>query len=84
MWLNEDWIHCEGEFRYLAPFSQVSNTYTNKIDTFFAYGSANSDQLPHFKVLGNNLFGLEDMHGGGDHDNDDLIIGFKFDPVSIG
>jgi phosphodiesterase/alkaline phosphatase D-like protein len=57
---------------FLAPFAQVNG------ETFFAYGSANRDGLNHFRTLGNNFFGLEDIPGGGDLDFDDLVIKFDF------
>ena len=47
-------------------------------NTFFAYGDANGDGISHFRSLGNNLFGLEDLYGGGDLDYDDLVIIFNF------
>jgi len=56
---------------FLAPFAQVNG------NTFFAYAAANSDGISHFRTLGNNLFGLEDILGGGDLDYDDLVIGFN-------
>jgi hypothetical protein len=37
--------------------------------------------LSHFRSLGNNLFGLEDIVGGGDKDYDDMVIGFNFSSV---
>lgn len=61
---------------FLAPFAQVNG------NTFFAYGAANTDGISHFRALGNNLFGLEDLLGGGDRDFDDLLIGFNFDAVA--
>jgi hypothetical protein len=61
---------------FLAPFAQVNG------NTFFAYGAASTDGFSHFRALGNNLFGLEDMVGGGDRDFDDLVIGFNFDAVA--
>ena len=61
---------------FLAPFAQVNG------NTFFAYGAASADGLSHFRALGNNLFGLEDIVGGGDRDFDDLVIGFNFDAVA--
>jgi hypothetical protein len=57
---------------FLAPYALVNG------NTFFAYGAANSDGISHFRSLGNNLFGLEDISGGGDRDYDDLVIGFNF------
>jgi hypothetical protein len=60
---------------FLAPFAQVNG------NTFFAYGAANTDGLSHFRSLGNNLFGLEDIIGGGDKDFDDVVIGFNFTTI---
>lgn len=60
---------------FLAPFAQVDG------NTFFAFGKANSDGINHFRVLGNNLFGLEDLLGGGDRDFDDLVFGFNVSHV---
>ena len=60
---------------FLAPFAQVN------AETFFAFGAANSDGISHFRSLGNNLFGLEDIAGGGDLDYDDLVIGFNFTSI---
>ncbi|MGA0887886.1 MAG: DUF4114 domain-containing protein [bacterium] len=61
---------------FLAPFAQV------KGNTFFAFGAANQDGISHFRSLGNNLLGLEDVLGGGDRDFDDVVMGFNFTTVS--
>ncbi|EAU75404.1 DUF4347 domain-containing protein [Synechococcus sp. RS9916] len=61
---------------YLAPYAKVQS------NTFFAFAKANADGISHFRVLGNNVFGLEDQFGGGDRDFDDHIIGFQFDSVT--
>jgi hypothetical protein len=60
---------------FLAPYALVNG------NTFFAYGAANSDGISHFRSLGNNLFGLEDVFGGGDSDYDDMVIGFNFTSI---
>jgi hypothetical protein len=60
------------ESTYLAPMAIVNGA------TYFAFADASSDKLNHFKVLGVNLFGFEDMGGLGDRDYDDLVIGFRF------
>jgi hypothetical protein len=60
---------------YLAPFAKVAG------DTFFAFAGANGDGISHFRSLGTNLFGLEDMRGGGDLDFDDHVVGFNFTQV---
>ena len=64
------------ETSFIAPFAQV------KGNTFFGFAAANSDGISHFRVLGNNTFGLEDMLGGGDLDFDDNILVFKFNSVT--
>jgi predicted extracellular nuclease/phosphodiesterase/alkaline phosphatase D-like protein len=64
------------ESTFLAPYAQVNG------NTFFAYGSANTDGIGHFRTLGSNRFGLEDVHGGGDLDFDDLVIGFTFNQLA--
>jgi hypothetical protein len=61
---------------FLAPFAQVNG------ETFFAFGAANGDSLAHFRSLGNNCFGLEDIPGGGDLDFDDLVIRFDFTTIA--
>jgi hypothetical protein len=63
------------ETGYLAPFMQVQN------NTFFAFADANTDGYGHFKMLGTNLFGAEDLLGGGDRDHDDRVFGFTFSQV---
>lgn len=57
----------------------VSKNPTNSgdasmIHAYFNYVSANSDKVDHFKLLGNNTFGVEDMYGGGDRDFNDLVV----------
>ncbi len=46
----------------------------NDIHAYFNYIGANSDGLDHFKLLGNNTFGVEDMYSGGDRDFNDLVV----------
>ena len=61
---------------FLAPYASVNG------NTFFAYSAASSDGISHFRSLGNNLFGLEDVFGGGDADYDDMVIGLNFTSLS--
>ena len=49
----------------------------NGSDSWFAFGSANSDGLEHLTSFGANVFGCEDLKGGGDRDFDDLIVRFS-------
>jgi hypothetical protein len=48
---------------------------------FFPYIEANPDNVDHFRLLGNNTFGAEDLFGGGDFDYNDLIIQGNFVPA---
>jgi len=47
-------------------------------DIFFVHMGANSDNVDHVKLLGDNTFGFEDTAGGGDQDFDDLVVQAKF------
>jgi hypothetical protein len=64
------------ESSFLAPMAMVNG------ESYFAFAAASSDKLNHFKVLGTNLFGLEDLRGLGDRDYDDLVIGFSFAQIA--
>ena len=64
------------ETTFLAPFAQVNG------NTFFAFAAANTDGISHFRVLGTNMLGLEDMLGGGDLDFDDNVLVFRFDTIA--
>ncbi|WYL92551.1 MAG: Calx-beta domain-containing protein [Gloeotrichia echinulata IR180] len=51
---------------------QVLNGQVSQI--YFAYIGANSDKVDHVRLLGNNIFGFEDLPGGGDRDFNDVIV----------
>jgi hypothetical protein len=55
---------------YLAPYAIVNG------NTWFAWKEANADGIEHFKMLGPNIIGLEDVFGGGDLDYNDVILNF--------
>ncbi|MEM9540353.1 MAG: lamin tail domain-containing protein [Cyanobacteria bacterium P01_E01_bin.42] len=44
------------------------------IEVYFPYLAANSDGFDHLRLLGDNLFGFEDMSNGGDGDFDDMVF----------
>jgi hypothetical protein len=46
--------------------------------TFFSFAAANADGYNHFKFLGANKVGFEDLFGGGDKDHNDLIVDLSF------
>jgi hypothetical protein len=41
---------------------------------YFAYIGANADKVDHIRLLGNNVFGFEDLAGGGDKDYNDVVL----------
>ncbi|MEO0768531.1 MAG: DUF4114 domain-containing protein [Cyanobacteria bacterium J06649_4] len=41
---------------------------------YFTHLGANADGADHVRLLGDNIFGYEDMAGGGDQDFDDVVI----------
>ncbi len=48
------------------------------VHAYFNYLGANPDKLDHFRLLGNNTFGVEDLYGGGDRDFNDLVVKLDF------
>ena len=50
----------------------------NDIHAYFNYIGANADKTDHFRLIGNNTFGVEDVYGGGDRDFNDLVITASF------
>ena len=51
-----------------------SSTDPNAIHAYFNYLGANPDKLDHFRLLGSNTFGVEDLYGGGDRDFNDVVV----------
>ena len=61
----------------LESFSKLNPTNiggANQVNAYFNYIGANSDKMDHFRLLGANTFGVEDIYGGGDKDFNDLTI----------
>jgi trimeric autotransporter adhesin len=50
------------------------NKASNNIHAYFNYVGANTDKVDHFRQIGANTFGVEDMYGGGDRDFNDIVI----------
>jgi hypothetical protein len=62
-----------------APFLIVNGTVDQVLagkisDVYFPYLGANPDKVDHVRLLGNNIFGFEDLRGGGDRDFNDFIV----------
>jgi Calx-beta domain/Domain of unknown function (DUF4114) len=72
--------------KILAPVVIANGTFdnflnqnpTNKADgnihAYFNFIGANTDKVDHFRLLGDNKFGVEDIYGGGDRDFNDLVF----------
>jgi hypothetical protein len=60
----------------LADFGSINptNSGANNVHAYFNYIGANSDNVDHFRLIGNNKFGVEDIYGGGDRDFNDLVV----------
>jgi len=74
----------------LAPFIIVDGTVGAILDgdpandpaVYFPFLGANSDGADHIKLLGDNLFGFEDLPGGGDLDFDDMVVRTTVQPIT--
>ncbi|MFM8524483.1 MAG: DUF4114 domain-containing protein [Cyanobacteriota bacterium] len=63
----------------LAPYAQVAGD-----GTYFGFAAANPDRIEHMLRLGANVFGFEDLRGGGDRDFNDLVISLALQPQPVG
>ena len=78
---NQSTATFEGEFQagsIFVPFLIVDGTVDNFNEVFFPFLGANSDGVDHVMMLGDNLFGFEDLPGGGDRDFNDIIVKIDF------
>ena len=50
------------------------NQANSNIHAYFNYLGANPDKVDHFRLLGDNKFGVEDLYGGGDKDYNDIVF----------
>jgi Domain of unknown function (DUF4114)/Metallo-peptidase family M12B Reprolysin-like len=70
----------------LAPFiivnsnanSVLDNNPNNDPQVYFPFLGANTDGVDHIRLLGNNIFGFEDLVNGGDFDYNDTIVRVNF------
>ncbi|MBD2165141.1 DUF4114 domain-containing protein [Calothrix membranacea FACHB-236] len=52
----------------------LDNNANNDPAIYFPFLGANSDNVDHIRLLGNNIFGFEDLSGGGDMDFNDVVV----------
>ena len=58
-----------------VPFLVADGGFdANNPNIYFAFLGANSDGVDHVRMLGDNIFGFEDLRGGGDKDFNDMIV----------
>jgi Domain of unknown function (DUF4114)/RTX calcium-binding nonapeptide repeat (4 copies) len=71
-------VVAQGSFSDFVTKNPTNGGDGNAIHAYFNYIGANPDQLDHFRLLGNNTFGVEDVFGGGDRDFNDLVVKATF------
>jgi hypothetical protein len=67
-------VVAQGTFNDFVTKNPTNGGGADAIHAYFNYLGANSDKVDHFRLLGNNTFGVEDMYGGGDRDFNDLVV----------
>jgi hypothetical protein len=69
-------VVAQGSFSdFLA--TNPTNIGGGSINAYVNYVLGNSDKQDHFRLLGDNTFGVEDQYGGGDRDFNDLVVNVK-------
>jgi len=57
-----------------TPDLLLDNNTANDPTVYFPFLGSNSDGVDHIRMLGNNVFGFEDLPNGGDRDFNDMIV----------
>ncbi|WP_298912716.1 DUF4347 domain-containing protein [uncultured Nostoc sp.] len=58
-----------------TPDALLDSNSNNDPAVYFPFLGANADKVDHIRLLGNNVFGFEDLASGGDKDFNDMIVG---------
>ncbi|MEH2298469.1 MAG: DUF4347 domain-containing protein [Nostoc sp.] len=56
------------------PDALLDSNPNNDPAVYFPFLGANADKVDHIRLLGNNIFGFEDLASGGDKDFNDMIV----------
>lgn len=56
------------------PDGLLDSNPNNNPNIYFTFLGANADKVDHVRILGDNIFGFEDLPGGGDKDFNDVIV----------
>ena len=57
-----------------TPDALLDSNSNNDPAVYFPFLGANTDKVDHIRLLGNNVFGFEDLPSGGDKDFNDMIV----------
>jgi hypothetical protein len=68
---------------YLIVDGLPDNVEADFKNVYTALPELNLDSLDHFRTLGSNAFGVEDLFGGGDNDFDDLVLQVALNPTGV-
>ncbi|MTJ13492.1 DUF4114 domain-containing protein, partial [Anabaena sp. UHCC 0187] len=63
------------------PEAILDSNPNNDPAVYFPYLAANADKVDHIRLLGNNVFGFEDLPNGGDQDFNDITVQVKLKEV---
>lgn len=64
----------QGSLSSFASTNPTNGGDGKAIHAYFNYLGANPDKQDHFRLLGNNNFGIEDLYGTGDRDFNDVVV----------
>jgi hypothetical protein len=67
-------VIAQGTLSSFASTNPTNGGDGNAIHAYFNYLGANPDKQDHFRLLGNNNFGIEDLYGTGDRDFNDVVV----------
>jgi hypothetical protein len=67
-------VIAQGSLSSFASINPTNGGDGNAIHAYFNYLGANPDKQDHFRLLGNNSFGIEDLYGTGDRDFNDVVV----------
>ncbi|WP_373544971.1 DUF4114 domain-containing protein [Chamaesiphon sp.] len=76
-------VIAQGTFNDFTTKNPTNGGDGTVVHAYFNYLGANPDKLDHFRLLGNNTFGFEDMYGGGDRDFNDVVINVAFKQQTV-
>ena len=74
-------VVAQGSLNDFVTKNPTNSGGASDIHAYFNYVGANTDKVDHFRLLGNNTFGVEDMYGGGDRDFNDLVVNLNVKTV---